>query len=78
MGIGVFLGAKRANQDPVAMSTPVSIRVGTSGRPLERILVETASAFNWSDLINCMTDGTVANIYCSLPATKSRVASAPL
>ena len=47
MAAGVALGAKTPNQEPVAMSTPCSRNVATSGKLRERILVEIAEKHPW-------------------------------
>src|SRR3546814_19914698 len=76
---GVPLGANKPNQEPARNPLkPASSMVGTSGSERERWGLLTANGFNLPDSIRERTDGMVANIKCTRPASKSLSASAPL
>jgi hypothetical protein len=75
---GVFAGASAPNQ--VVTSKPgsaASDSVGTSGSAAERFAVVTASARSFPDLMCGSDGGTVSNIMCTWPPTRS-VTAGPL
>src|SRR3546814_11805679 len=67
---GVPLGANKPNQEPARNPLkPASSMVGTSGSERERWGLLTANGFNLPDSIRERTDGMVANIKCTRPAS---------
>ncbi|MCY1556540.1 hypothetical protein D9M68_933000 [compost metagenome] len=73
------MGAKKPNHEPAEKSgNPFSATVGTSGRERERCRLLTAMARSLPALMCEMTDGMVANMNCTRPASRSFSAVAPL